>query len=68
MLLRLSDFYRSAFASGDDFLAVLKPFLKKLPIGYRFALEWAQDPAACASSARSNFGPGRALTSVSVKR
>jgi uncharacterized protein YecE (DUF72 family) len=39
LLFQFGYFNKKAFASGDDFLAVLKPFLKKLPKGYRFALE-----------------------------
>ena len=30
---------KNAFKSGDEFLARLKPFLKKLPKGYKFAAE-----------------------------
>jgi uncharacterized protein YecE (DUF72 family) len=30
---------KNAFKSGDEFLARLKPFLKELPKGYKFALE-----------------------------
>src|SRR5208337_1313431 len=32
-------FNQKAFKTQADFLAVLKPFLKKLPVGYQFALE-----------------------------
>ena len=39
MLFQFGYFNQKAFASGEDFLAVLKPFLKKLPRGYRFAME-----------------------------
>jgi uncharacterized protein YecE (DUF72 family) len=39
LLFQFGYFNKKAFASGEDFLAVLKPFLRKLPKGYRFALE-----------------------------
>lgn len=39
LLFQFGYFNKTAFATGEDFLAVLKPFLKKLPTGYRFALE-----------------------------
>jgi uncharacterized protein YecE (DUF72 family) len=39
LLFQFGYFNKKAFASGEDFLAVLKPFLKKLPTGYRLALE-----------------------------
>jgi uncharacterized protein YecE (DUF72 family) len=39
LLFQFGYFNKKAFASADDFLAVLKPFLKKLPKGYQFALE-----------------------------
>jgi uncharacterized protein YecE (DUF72 family) len=39
LLFQFGYFNKKAFASGEDFLAVLKPFLKKLPKDYRFALE-----------------------------
>jgi uncharacterized protein YecE (DUF72 family) len=39
LLFQFAYFNKSAFATGEDFLAVLKPFLKKIPKGYRFALE-----------------------------
>jgi uncharacterized protein YecE (DUF72 family) len=39
MLLQFPYFNKDAFATGDDFLARLKPFLEKLPRGYQFAIE-----------------------------
>lgn len=39
LLFQFGYFNKKAFASGEEFLAVLKPFLKKLPKDYRFALE-----------------------------
>jgi uncharacterized protein YecE (DUF72 family) len=39
LLLQFPFFSRDAFATGDDFLARLKPFLEKLPRGYQFAIE-----------------------------
>jgi uncharacterized protein YecE (DUF72 family) len=39
MLLQFPYFNRSAFTSGAQFLARLKPFLKKLPKGQKFAVE-----------------------------
>src|SRR5579859_5585878 len=39
LLLQFGYFNRNAFATVNDFLARLTPFLKKLPQGYRFALE-----------------------------
>jgi uncharacterized protein YecE (DUF72 family) len=39
MLFQFGYFNKDAFATGDDFLAVLKPFLNKLPKDHRFALE-----------------------------
>jgi uncharacterized protein YecE (DUF72 family) len=39
LLLQFGYFNKKAFAGVNDFLAVLVPFLKKLPQGYRFALE-----------------------------
>jgi uncharacterized protein YecE (DUF72 family) len=39
MLFQFGYFNKKAFASGEDFLAVLKPFLKKLPKSYRFGIE-----------------------------
>jgi uncharacterized protein YecE (DUF72 family) len=39
LLFQFGYFNKKAFASGEDFLAILKPFLRKLPKGYRFALE-----------------------------
>jgi uncharacterized protein YecE (DUF72 family) len=39
LLFQFGYFNKSAFKSGNEFLARLAPFLKKLPKGYRFALE-----------------------------
>jgi len=39
VLFQFPYFNRKAFATVDEFLARLAPFLKKLPKGYRFALE-----------------------------
>ncbi|HXA78707.1 MAG TPA: DUF72 domain-containing protein [Candidatus Acidoferrales bacterium] len=39
MLLQFPYFNKDAFKSGDEFVARLKPFLKTLPTGHRFALE-----------------------------
>lgn len=39
LLFQFPYFNRQAFASVDDFLARLEPFLKRLPKGYRFAVE-----------------------------
>jgi uncharacterized protein YecE (DUF72 family) len=39
LLLQFPYFNKLAFRSGEEFLARLKPFLKKLPKGYRFAVE-----------------------------
>jgi uncharacterized protein YecE (DUF72 family) len=39
ILLQFPYFGKEAFKTGDEFLARLKPFLAKLPNGYRFALE-----------------------------
>lgn len=39
LLFQLGYFNRSAFKSGAEFLARVKPFLEKLPKGYRFAVE-----------------------------
>src|SRR5580658_10188404 len=39
LLFQFGYFNKKAFKSGDEFLARLKPFLKKLPKGYKFALE-----------------------------
>jgi uncharacterized protein YecE (DUF72 family) len=39
MLFQFGYFNRSAFTSRAQFLARLKPFLRKLPTGHRFALE-----------------------------
>ncbi len=39
LLFQFGYFNKSAFPSCKDFLARLAPFLKKLPKGYRFALE-----------------------------
>jgi uncharacterized protein YecE (DUF72 family) len=39
LLFQFGYFNKSAFTSGKEFLARLEPFLKKLPKGYRFALE-----------------------------
>ena len=39
LLFQFGYFNKKAFNSGDEFLARLKPFLKKLPKGYKFALE-----------------------------
>ncbi len=39
LLLQFPYFNRQAFASVDGFLERLKPFLKSLPKGYRFAVE-----------------------------
>jgi uncharacterized protein YecE (DUF72 family) len=39
LLLQFVYFNKKAFADVDQFLAVLVPFLKKIPKGYRFALE-----------------------------
>ncbi len=39
LLFQFGYFNKKAFKSGDEFLARLAPFLKKLPKGYRFALE-----------------------------
>lgn len=39
LLLQFGYFNQSRFASVNDFLAVLVPFLKKIPSGYRFAVE-----------------------------
>jgi uncharacterized protein YecE (DUF72 family) len=39
LLLQFGYFNRNAFASVNDFLARLAPFLKNIPSGYRFAVE-----------------------------
>jgi uncharacterized protein YecE (DUF72 family) len=39
LLCQFGYFNKSAFASGKEFLSRLEPFLKKLPTGYRFAVE-----------------------------
>jgi uncharacterized protein YecE (DUF72 family) len=39
LLFQFGYFNKSVFKSGKEFLARLRPFLKKLPKGYRFALE-----------------------------
>jgi uncharacterized protein YecE (DUF72 family) len=39
LLFQFGYFNKTAFKSGKDFLARLEAFLKKLPKGYRFALE-----------------------------
>jgi uncharacterized protein YecE (DUF72 family) len=39
LLFQFGYFNKTAFKSGTEFLARLAPFLKKLPKGYRFALE-----------------------------
>lgn len=39
LLFQFGYFNKTAFKSGKEFLARLAPFLKKLPKGYRFALE-----------------------------
>jgi uncharacterized protein YecE (DUF72 family) len=39
LLFQFPYFNKDAFKSGDEFLARLKPFLKKLPKGYQFAIE-----------------------------
>jgi uncharacterized protein YecE (DUF72 family) len=39
LLFQFGYFNKKAFRSGGDFLARLEPFLKRLPSGYRFALE-----------------------------
>jgi len=39
LLFQFGYFNQKAFKTQADFLAVLKPFLKKLPVGYKFALE-----------------------------
>jgi hypothetical protein len=39
LLFQFGYFNKSAFKSGKEFLARLEPFLKKLPKGYKFALE-----------------------------
>jgi uncharacterized protein YecE (DUF72 family) len=39
MLLQFPYFNKMAFKSGKEFLARLKPFLKRLPAGYDFAVE-----------------------------
>ena len=46
LLLQFGYFNKKAFAGVNEFLAVLVPFLKKLPQGYRFALKsWQQELA-----------------------
>jgi uncharacterized protein YecE (DUF72 family) len=39
LLFQFGYFNQKAFKTQADFLAILKPFLKKLPKGYQFALE-----------------------------
>ena len=39
LLFQLGYFNKSKFKNGGEFLARLKPFLEKLPKGYKFALE-----------------------------
>src|SRR6202162_2576227 len=39
LLFQFGYFNTSQFESGAEFLALLKPFLKKLPKGYKFAVE-----------------------------
>src|ERR1700719_3568106 len=39
LLFQFGYFNKSKFKSGAEFLALLKPFLKKLPKGYKFAVE-----------------------------
>ena len=39
LLFQFAHFNNSDFKSGDEFLALLRPFLKKLPKDHRFAVE-----------------------------
>jgi uncharacterized protein YecE (DUF72 family) len=39
LLFQFGYFNRMVFRRGEDFLARLEPFLKKLPTGYKFAIE-----------------------------
>src|SRR5882762_5256016 len=39
LLFQFGYFNKTKFKSGAEFLALLKPFLKKLPKGYKFAVE-----------------------------
>src|SRR5260370_2240564 len=39
LLFQFAYFNRTAFKTGSEFLARLKPFLKNLPKGYKFAVE-----------------------------
>src|SRR6267154_5317659 len=39
LLLQFGYFYKKAFVAVNDFLARLKPFLKKLPKNHKFAVE-----------------------------
>jgi len=39
LLLQFPYFNKDTFQTGDEFLALLKPFLKTLPAGHKFALE-----------------------------
>jgi len=39
LLLQFPYFNKQAFASGDEFLKRLEPFLRRLPCGYAFAVE-----------------------------
>lgn len=39
LLFQFGYFNKSAFPRVDQFLAVLVPFLRKLPKGYKFAVE-----------------------------
>ena len=39
LLFQFGYFNKSKFKSGAEFLSLLKPFLKKLPKGYKFAIE-----------------------------
>src|SRR3984885_10291652 len=39
LLFRFGYFNKTVFKSGKEFLALLAPFLKKLPMSYKFALE-----------------------------
>jgi uncharacterized protein YecE (DUF72 family) len=39
LLFQFGYFNKSKFKSGAEFIALLKPFLKKLPKGYKFAVE-----------------------------
>ena len=68
LLFQFGYFNKTAFKGGGDFMARLEPFLKKLPKGYKFALEISNKNWLIAGVFRSVCASTRLRTRSLIKR